>query len=110
MKFHLKHTYNQNFNYNDAVEMCNELMKENYNSVNYRYVLNDTPTTFNFIDLDNAKELTPVETIKAVDCLNYQSCEHPTWEKSKAYKFLKEVKYSAINNLPGYDEAEWGIN
>ena len=51
---------------------------------------------------------TPVETIKLVRCYEYQSCEHEEWEDSEARKFCKALISTAIEVLPGYDEAPWG--
>lgn len=50
----------------------------------------------------------PVEVLKAIDCYNYQSCEHNTYRKSDAYHFMDSLRSLAIDNLPGYDEANWG--
>lgn len=59
--------------------------------------------------LDRYQQLTPVQVIKAVDCLEYQSCEHPTWETSAACRLLTRIRSEAIGQLPGYAEAEWHI-
>jgi hypothetical protein len=109
VKFYLKDTNNQNFNYNDAVETANTLSVENHNSYNCRYNSDYKPDTFNFIDLDNAPKLSAVEALKAIICLKYNSCEHSTWKGSKAQKFLQLAQYTAISKLDGYDKAEWTI-
>jgi hypothetical protein len=54
--------------------------------------------------------LTAVQVIKAISCLNYQSCEHPGWEASLAWRICDAIKSAAINRLPGYDDAGWEIN
>jgi hypothetical protein len=48
--------------------------------------------------------------IKAADCLDYQSCEHPEWDKSEAKQLLDAIRAAAISKLPGYEEAEWAID
>lgn len=62
------------------------------------------------IDWESAPRLTPIEVIKACDCLAYQSCEYDGWNDSKARRLLDDLKSAAINALPGYQEAPWGID
>ena len=50
----------------------------------------------------------PVQVLKAVACLDYQSCEYEEWRGSTARKILDLIEGAAINTLPGYDAAEWG--
>lgn len=50
-----------------------------------------------------------VRVLKAIDCYEYQSCEHDGWETSLAKEFCDALRSRAIRNLPGYEEAEWGI-
>lgn len=54
--------------------------------------------------------LNAVQCIKAVNCLEYQSCEHPGWEASLAHRICQDIKAAAVHDLPGYDAAEWEIN
>lgn len=51
----------------------------------------------------------PVVLLKAIDCYEYQSCEHPDWEKSEAHAICDALRDRLIGQLPGYDEAPWGI-
>jgi hypothetical protein len=39
-------------------------------------------------------------------CLSYQSCEHPGWESSPAFKILQDLNSKLLKNLPGYDLPE----
>jgi len=50
----------------------------------------------------------PVQVLKAADCYEYQSCEHPGWPESRAHDVLTCVRKAAISTLPDYDAAEWG--
>lgn len=52
----------------------------------------------------------PVEILKAISCLEYQSCEHPGWDESEAKAFCDALREQMINALPGYDDAAWGIS
>jgi len=70
---------------------------------------------------------TAVELFKAVDCYDYQSCEHPGWKSSKAMQLCDEIRFviaSAVKDVddkvknrgkrgwewPEYDDAPWGFN
>ena len=50
----------------------------------------------------------PAQILKATDCYEYQSCEHPGWEASSANAFIDVLRHLAWTKLPGYNEAEWG--
>jgi len=83
-----------------------ELVNENFKSVNYRYHENNQPYKYYFQPVLN---FNPIQALKAVNCLDYQSCEHPTWENSNAKKILESIKNSLITMLPGYDDFQWEI-
>ena len=53
--------------------------------------------------------LSGVETLKALDCYEYQSCEHPGWRTSEAKKVCDWLRGKLVASLPGYDEAAWSI-
>lgn len=50
---------------------------------------------------------TPVEAIKLIDCLEYQSCEHPGWETSQARVCCEALRRYLLGRLPGYEDAAW---
>ena len=50
-----------------------------------------------------------IEILKLVDSLEYQSCEHPEWERSEARKCLHRITGFAVSQLPGYAIAPWSI-
>lgn len=51
----------------------------------------------------------PVQVLKAISCYEYQTCEHPEWDKwPEARWAVQWIKEGAIRALPGYEEAEWG--
>lgn len=52
---------------------------------------------------------TPVEALKLLDCLEYQSCEHPGWRDSDARAFCEALRRQMIACLAGYDEAPWEL-
>lgn len=51
----------------------------------------------------------PVDVLKALDCFEYQACEHPTWPKSEAFAFIEALRSRAIHALPGYEDAAWEV-
>ena len=84
------------------------LYSENVASFNHRYL--DHKSNNSGIVYDAfAPDLQAIEVIKACNCLNYQSCEHPGWEASLACQLLTKIQDAAVNNLPGYEAARWHI-
>jgi len=83
------------------------LLFENYHSVNYRYNEHEEPQEYKWERY--SLPLTPVQIIKACDCLNYQSCESPDWDTTEAYEILQTIRERAIVELPGMEEAKWEI-
>lgn len=55
------------------------------------------------------RHLTTIEALKAVQCYEYQSCEHDAWEASRARKFCSALTFALVTQLPGYDAARWAI-
>lgn len=53
--------------------------------------------------------ISPLEVIKAIDCLTYQSCEVADWESTDAALTLHSIRNAAISKLPGYDAATYAI-
>lgn len=100
--------------------IANVLYKENIRSVQARYP-NDSwdelpgpcekpefirVRQYQYADLSS---YSAVQILKACDCLEYQSCETDDYYETPAYKLLDMIRGAAIQALPGYDEASWGI-
>jgi hypothetical protein len=51
----------------------------------------------------------PVEIIKLCNCYDYQACETDDYYESVAAKWIDGLRHHAISNLPGYEEAPWGL-
>jgi hypothetical protein len=51
----------------------------------------------------------PVQIIKAVHCLDYQSCETEDWETTLAWRICQALLSSTTARLPGYEAAAWEI-
>lgn len=82
-------------------ELGQILVDENYKSVNYRYRDNLEPHKFVF--KYDMQPRTPVQILRAINTYDYQSCEHPDYEKSLAKWIIDCLQSKAIHLLPGYD-------
>ena len=92
----------------DPSEIGQMLWTENNTSVNDRYSEDEIPPAYEF---KRTRTLDPVVILKAIRCLNYQSCEHDGWKESEAHAFLEALTISMIHNLDGYDEAPgWDLS
>ncbi len=97
----------------------NMIWKENMVSVAYRYgdPVEDLPGDryvedgITKADIALAADIlfVAVQVLKACNCLEYQSCEHPGWEASEARAFIQALKDKAVRALPGYESARWGV-
>jgi len=85
------------------------LWDENHKSVNSRYHEQTAVPVYHFPTFAVRPVLTPVEVLKAIACLEYQSCEHEGWGESQAKKWLAALSEAAISALPGYEAAAWEV-
>jgi hypothetical protein len=95
------------------------LWNENHESVNARYREDTETLGYAFVGME--APLDPVVVLKAINCYDYQSCEHDGWEGSEA-KFLMDwlrerlapkaglLSADAVYELRAYSEAPWGID
>ena len=99
------------------------LWGENLRSIEYRYP--DTienqmyPGPGDFLGWPDVDQYTckglrptpdPVAILKALDCYEYQSCEHPGWRTSNAHAFCEALRGKMICSLPGYRDAAWEVD
>ena len=79
------------------------LVDENVRSVAYRYPntnpdAGDLPGPIDayymgpYVYSDPRVDLTPGAVFELIDCLDYQSCEHPEWRRSEAFAFLAALR------------------
>jgi hypothetical protein len=94
----------------DLDHLGKTLWRENARSVAYRYEEAEDKQweTYKFKNQPNSI-LTPVEVYALVDCLEYQSCEHPGWEVSEAAKLCRRIKDTLIASLPEWKDAAWSL-
>lgn len=87
--------------------IATDLLKANYDSVNYRYGENTEPHKIKFEKVSyNLGEL-----LGCIKCFNYQACEVEKWEDSLIYKDLQCLKNAILENAIkrlGF-EIPWGV-
>jgi len=95
--------------------IANMLAAANAESVAYRYREDVTPHEVDAGALKIAfhKTLSAMEVVKLADCLDYQSCECPSWANGYAKVILDAIKEQALGDAgyPGWDgEAYRGLS
>lgn len=94
------------------------LCQENINSVQYRYPDDapfelpgpiPTPIAERFSSRPTYVPVKTAQILKACKSYEYQSCEHPEWESSRAKAFIDWLTATAISSMPGYDDAMWEV-
>lgn len=92
--------------YRTRDELGQILYDENVRSVNHRY--HEKNRLFKYTFESPALGLTCVEFIKFLRCLDYQSCERPSYDRSQARRVIVNLVFRAVSDIPGYDDAPWG--
>ena len=109
------------FSVNDPDALGNALVKENVESVHYRYpdTVDDPASTPGPIEhyydqpyhYEPGRRLTTIEAFVAIAGYRYQACEHPGWGSSWAHEVCEGLTSTLITCLPGWDEAQtWEIS
>jgi len=92
-----------------SFEQAGQLLIDwNFKSVNYRYGENAEPYRFYKIPI---KKLSDVQIYKAINCYEYQSCEHTDYFSSEASALIKNIVSTLSDEFSPseYEEAEWSI-
>jgi hypothetical protein len=109
------------FSHQDRDAMAQCLAEANLRSIHARYhsshhQMNPFDTDAEYVracideaSRDDLPPLSPIQLLKAIDCLAYQSCEYDGWEYSQAKKYLDDMTHQAVSRLPGYNEADWEL-
>ena len=84
------------------------LLRENIVSVNYRYPSSATSEAIAELYKFNRVECSLMQSLKSLDCLKYQSCEHKEWEDSSANRLIELITSITIKWSKDYQDAEWG--
>lgn len=91
----------------DVDDIGQMLLDQNYRSVNFRY--NESETAPKYVFRHYTRAMSPVQIIKACNCYDYQACETDDYGQTEAAELVRKIRNDAICNLPGYDDAEWGM-
>ena len=108
-------TQGYSFKNSDEATYAGEMLwKQNVDSVNYRYKdsphISSTPYyVYAELHIHDGKRLQAVDIIKITKCWQYQSSDNPNYETTRAWKLSNEILNLAINKLPGYDDAPYGL-
>lgn len=114
----------QEFSCQELDRLCNMLMIENIKSYGYRYSDEEVSDILAFYQGEGAMRfdskyafsrlVKPLEAYKAVECYQYQACEHTAWEKSEAKEFTDKVLRRALSEYfrqsEEYNAIPWGIS
>ena len=90
----------------NANEVGAMLWAENHRSVNARYNESTPVPEYTF---ERRGTVSPGGVAKAVNCYEYQSCEHDGWRGSAAFEFCAALTGEMARKLPGYEDAPWGF-
>jgi hypothetical protein len=90
----------------DKNRIGQELVNQNYRSVNERYQENDAPPVYKF---QMQYPLPGIAIVKACDCYDYQASETEDYKETLACRIIDAIRYAAIRRIPGYDDAAWEI-
>ena len=102
----------------NASDVGQMLWDENIASVAYRYSdsrheglpgpANESGYVYFHEDTTVGYIWKPAQILKATDCYEYQSCEHPGWWSSSAKAFIDVLRKLAWTRVAGYEDAQWG--
>jgi hypothetical protein len=56
-----------------------------------------------------AADVPPLHIITLAQSLDFQNCQYPYWEDSRAKTLLDALIETQISKLPGYDSAPWTL-
>lgn len=93
--------------YDDPDEMGQILLDLNYYLVNWRYRENNKSGRYKY---QSSKLLRPVQILKVCDCYDYQCCNVGVYESTESGSIINTIRKHFIQQIPGYDEAEWHIS
>jgi hypothetical protein len=86
----------------------NAMLQMNRDAVNQRYNESKKAPEFSFVDCSVSK----FQALKSLRCFLYQCNEGDVPEKNPLFKVFDELAdylaMSIVNDLPQYEEAEWG--
>lgn len=106
----IKDATDVNLSVHDVFAIADELRRENVRSVNYRYNERSRHPKGWTVDAVKISNLANVDRLALIDCLDYQSCERPDYEKSHAGKMLKSAHAYYQSLTPSWAKSNvWSI-
>lgn len=90
-----------------TAKLGNILWQANAAGVNARYKERSTVEELTSRDVYLCA-IDPMQLLRSLDCLEYQSCDSPTWESSVAHGIIRRLIKCAYQSLPGYSSAIFG--
>lgn len=100
-----------------ATAIGRELWSENHRSINYRYGERGKRPPYEFRGVE--APLDDWVVFKQAHCYDYQTCEHPTYEKSRSHRLITALCEKIMPRLgvtsenyhehPGWQGGPWGI-
>jgi hypothetical protein len=103
-------------NYDHILQAYNILVECNTQSLIARYGKNhgfedaENLTADDILQWSCQHHTEPVQVLKFINCINYQSCEYDEWYESDGRAILDCLQARAISKLDGYEDAEWESN
>lgn len=109
-----KHTAQTRLTPDNLVEKMNILMRENVRSVNWRYGERTRHKKIKVVvPYMDAYVPEPIEQIvQWLRCLDYNSCERPDYERSKAYTLNMKMQQALLMTMVGrrrFDSTKWTV-
>lgn len=99
-----------------ATKVGQMLWDENAKSVMHRYP-NDTLDSapgpigetyqFRYRYTQFVTGFEPIQVLSTIMCYEYQSCEHPDWEKSEACAFIRSLQKACIHQITDKEEISY---
>ena len=105
-----------------AQEMGQVLWQENFTSVNYLYGKQEACPVYQYQPSPSLAAVVrkPIVLYKQLCCYQYQTCEHPAWERSKAHLWTETLckvlekrtgqSGGRMHESAEYENAPWGID
>ena len=94
--------------YQILADQGQQLLDENIRSVRTRYPGETFKGELFGLD-ETVPKPTPLEALKLIQCLEYQSNQNPDYYATQAFRTLHEIRRVAQSKLPGWDQASWDL-
>lgn len=89
----------------DRDDVGTVLWRENRDSVNYRYNGGEEVDDYKFHGVE--APLNWHALLRAASCYEYQSCEHPTWDDSRACELIVLLQNELLEHGCSHDDPEY---